>query len=632
MFPLTVLLSWISSGGASLALPSPGLAAFSPDGTVLAVLDSGRKAVAFLETSSGKLIDTIKLDQTPLGLCWGGNSRDLFITAPTAGLMLCCGRRPPRPFAKVGLRPAALAWAPRRNLLLVGDEALRAVYAVPLRGSPTPKRLLGLPGIPSSLAVDPTGEVATCVCLAPTGDATSETTSTCAALFDLPEAREPVLLRLPPGSTNARQSAFSPDGRWLFIAHTIGRIDQATEQLEGGWTNTNAISVLDVRNRKWYCTFLLDQLAEGLADPWGVVVSPGGKYLWVGISGRHTLLRIKLTKVMNWARRSLATYSGTGRAAQSYRPPSADEILGPASANRLELIRTLRPPGRGSGLFLAHAFERLRLPGKGPRSIALSPKGRLLAVPLYFSGSVALVDTRTLHVVRTIPLGGSAEQPPLSLERLGEEIFHDADRCYQGWLSCATCHPGGRSDGLNWDLLNDGIGNPKNARSLVFSYLTPPLMARGVRSDLQEAVRAGFHHILFTTPTRKEVKAVAAYLRALKPVANPFLRDPGRVSAILRGKKLFESPRTGCSSCHPPPLYTDLKMHDVGTRGESDEASAFDTPALVELWRTPPYLHNGKAATLREVLTSCNPRDRHGRTSELSDRELSDLEAFLLSL
>jgi hypothetical protein len=53
---------------------------------------------------------------------------------------------------------------------------------------------------------------------------------------------------------------------------------------------------------------------------------------------------------------------------------------------------------------------------------------------------------------------------------------------------------------------------------------------------------------------------------------------------------------------------------------------------LIELWRTAPYLHDGSAATVRDVLTTRNPRDRHGQTSDLSKQEINDLCAYLLSL
>ena len=57
-----------------------------------------------------------------------------------------------------------------------------------------------------------------------------------------------------------------------------------------------------------------------------------------------------------------------------------------------------------------------------------------------------------------------------------------------------------------------------------------------------------------------------------------------------------------------------------------------DTPTLIEVWRTAPYLHDGRAADLRSLLIEHNAQDAHGRTSALSEAELQDLLAYLLSL
>jgi cytochrome c peroxidase len=272
---------------------------------------------------------------------------------------------------------------------------------------------------------------------------------------------------------------------------------------------------------------------------------------------------------------------------------------------------------------------RSDLPGNGPRGLAVSADGRRLAVAAYFSGNVLLADPRTARVDRVVAL---PNQPPADLVRRGETVFHDATRCYQQWLSCATCHPDGRADGLNWDLLNDGIGNPKNTKSLLLSHRTPPAMSRGVRAGMETAAEAGFRRILFQRPKPDDLRAVVAYLRNVRPERSPHLVD-GRLSpGARRGKALFESRQTGCSRCHPGRLYTDLRMHDVGTRGESDREATFDTPTLIELWRTAPYLHDGRAATLREVLTSCNTNDRHGATSHLTGKEIDALVEYLHSL
>lgn len=84
---------------------------------------------------------------------------------------------------------------------------------------------------------------------------------------------------------------------------------------------------------------------------------------------------------------------------------------------------------------------------------------------------------------------------------------------------------------------------------------------------------------------------------------------------------------------HPPPLYTDLRQHAVGTHNRSDRPEdRLDTPTLIEAWRTGPYLHDGSAATLLEVLTTRNPNDEHGTTSHLTERDLADLAAYVGSL
>jgi cytochrome c peroxidase len=138
-----------------------------------------------------------------------------------------------------------------------------------------------------------------------------------------------------------------------------------------------------------------------------------------------------------------------------------------------------------------------------------------------------------------------------------------------------------------------------------------------------------------------DLDALAAFVQSLRPKPSPFRNDESLASAIERGRMIFERQDVGCASCHIPPRYTDSTMmaspfikHDVGTGDGPDEqlGSAFDTPSLRGLWDSAPYLHDGSAATLRDVLITRNPQDRHGRTSHLSEAEIRDLIAFLLSL
>ncbi|MCA9064938.1 MAG: c-type cytochrome, partial [Planctomycetaceae bacterium] len=117
----------------------------------------------------------------------------------------------------------------------------------------------------------------------------------------------------------------------------------------------------------------------------------------------------------------------------------------------------------------------------------------------------------------------------------------------------------------------------------------------------------------------------------------------GLSESARRGQALFHSEKTRCATCHSGPWYTDsgtrrdgkFLMHDVGT-GKDDPSELmeprYDTPTLLGLYRSAPYLHHGKAATLRDVLTSQNKDDQHGTTSSLNDQEIDDLVEFLKAL
>ena len=98
------------------------------------------------------------------------------------------------------------------------------------------------------------------------------------------------------------------------------------------------------------------------------------------------------------------------------------------------------------------------------------------------------------------------------------------------------------------------------------------------------------------------------------------------------GKRLFASDRVGCHKCHPPPLYTDRKVHKVGTKSPPGYSDRFDTPTLVEAWRTAPYLHGGRYVTIKELIAKGKHGKSRGRIDKLSEQEIDDLAEFVLSL
>jgi cytochrome c peroxidase len=155
-------------------------------------------------------------------------------------------------------------------------------------------------------------------------------------------------------------------------------------------------------------------------------------------------------------------------------------------------------------------------------------------------------------------------------------------------------------------------------------------MITGVRANAEDAVRSGIRYVQFASTTERKAQAIDAYLKSLKPIPSPYLVNGELSEAARAGQKLFG--KAGCVLCHSQPLYTNMSKYDVGTRTERDDHKEFDTPTLIEVWRTAPYLHDGRAVTIKEVLTKFNEDDRHGHTSELTDRQIEDLAAFVLSL
>ncbi len=152
----------------------------------------------------------------------------------------------------------------------------------------------------------------------------------------------------------------------------------------------------------------------------------------------------------------------------------------------------------------------------------------------------------------------------------------------------------------------------------------------GVRPDAESAVRAGIRHIQFAVRPEEDAVAIDEYLKSLEPVQSPFLVKGKLSKAAEQGRGVFD--KAGCASCHTPGLYTDLKKYNIGTGKGLDENQSFDTPTLIEVWRTSPYLYDGRAKTIKEVLTEYNAGDKHGKTSTLTDEEVDNLAEFILSL
>jgi len=392
-----------------------------------------------------------------------------------------------------------------------------------------------------------------------------------------------------------REIVCSGDGHWAFLTNLVSHNEVPTVQLERGWVNSNGFSVLDLTQPNRRATLLLDQLLSGATNPCGIALSKDGSRLYVSLAGIHEVAIVDLPAALTLA----------------------------ASAKTPEQIQRLEEDVE----VLASRKIARRLPagGLGPRSLAVSEATGELLVANYFSDTVTVLDAQTGELRATIPLGPPQE---MSKWRTGELMANDGRITYQNWVSCTSCHQEDTSsDGLNWDLANDGLGNAKNNKSLQDAHFSPPLMWSGVRSDLPDGVGAGQRFQGFV-PMAHITESMSEYLSHPDRAPNPWRDcDP---AAIARGQKLYTA--TGCAGCHPMPLLTDLKFHDLGFGTPNDFRNRFDTPTLRSVYRTAPYLHDGRAPTLRSLFTEHNPNDVHGRTKGLSAPELDDLIAYVRSL
>lgn len=590
---------------------------FNREGTRLAVSDRTAGLLHIVDTASGRVLRAVKLRGEPAGVAWDSNS--VFVAEYGEGTIAEVNADSGRVMRRlpVGPKPLGVAVVPSRRLLLATDFGLDTVVAVNLADGREIGRM-PVSRAPCFLAVTPDAARAVVVNSLPVGDAMDFNMAASVSILDLAGLECTAQIRLPPGAVNARCVALSADGRWAYVPHTIAHFTLPTTHLDRGWVNANGLTLLDLASRGCYATVLLDSVDDGAADPWGVAVAPDGATLWVTLAGVGEVVPLRLADL-----HALAAGSASTQRLAQVRPPSIWHEIVKTPEKRKDLEYDL------AALWSAGLIERQALPGQGARAVAVSRDGRQLAIALCFSGEVLLAPAGRPADARRVALG---VQPPPDAARRGQIAFHNANLCFQRWLTCATCHPEGRADGLNWDLLNDGIGNPKNTKSLVLSHRTPPMMSEGVRPTMAMASEKGFHFIQFQQVDAGTLKDVQEYIQSLTPEPSPWLVRGRLTAKARRGRAVFESRGTGCVNCHPAPLYTDLNKYDVGTRATLDHVNAFDTPTCIELWRTAPYLHSGEAVDLTRLFTRFNTNDQHGVTSKLPLDDLEALAEYLRSL
>jgi len=246
------------------------------------------------------------------------------------------------------------------------------------------------------------------------------------------------------------------------------------------------------------------------------------------------------------------------------------------------------------------------------------------------SGQIAVLGPDG-ELVRSIALApGDAEllaSDPAALQlRYGERAFYEATR---SGVSCASCHLHGGTDGTTHNIGGRIAAPTLDVRGLAG---TSPYLRDGSYPRLRD-----LHEVAVTEYRGYREAAgdrgatVEAWLRTL-----PLPRTSQARAPELEREGLGIFVRAGCVECHAAPAFTSLGLHAIDAvfpgAPVRTEGRLLDVPSLRGVAGSAPYLYDARAPTLRDLLTTQNPSDRHGHTQSLSAAELDALEAFLRSL
>jgi len=556
-----------------------GSITITPDGTTVYVVNPDSGSVAAIDTASATTLDEIRVGRDPRSLTLGPDGQRLYITNQASATLTILDIHPLEMHAALRVGPDPYG--------VVADPADRLVYVAASGADRIDVVDTELAQVVDTIAVQarPKG-------LAVTDDGTqlyvTHELSGVVSVLDLVQRTVLQVIDTGPESNRAQRIVVHPPTSRAYLPHI--RSNVSNPHLLFDTTLFPVLSVLDLTTEQHLLHERLDlSVVDRPANlPFDVALSADGQ-------------------------RAHIVYLGSGDMS----------VIDLAS-------RTV----------LAHLEV-----GDAPRGIVLTPDERTAYVANSLSDDVSVIDLTTFEEVTRIPTTTSPLPPQL---QRGKRLFissRSTRLSRDRWMSCESCHFDGEQDGRTW-LFPDGPRNTTNLRGLAD---TRPLHWSADRDEVQDfeftirELQAGTGLLADPHPElgpsnagrSADLDALTAFIESLQPRPSPFRYRDGTLSpAAQRGQAVFHRADIGCAACHIPPLFTDLLLHDIGTGHGPGEllGPAFDTPSLRGLWYTAPYLHDGRAPTLRDVITTHNPHDRHGHTAHLSETEVHDLVAFLISV
>ena len=314
----------------------------------------------------------------------------------------------------------------------------------------------------------------------------------------------------------------------------------------------------------------------------------------------------------------------------------------------------------------------LHLTGLTPRGIAVNDEGTYLYVQNFMTRDLECFDITGIRNGTSYSSEQVGRVSLVAKEKLsstvlkGKQVFYnsgDGRMSRDKYISCATCHDDGGHDGRTWDFTDRGEGMRN----------TPTLRGRSGMGhgfvhwsanfdeiqDFENDIRGPFGgtgfipknkfkpEVMNTLGTKKaglspELDAMAAYVASLSKIPESPYTPTAKLSAkAKKGYKVFLAEK--CYACHSGSSLTNSRvgqfyLSDVGTLSKASGKRlngvlpGVDTPSLKGLWLTAPYLHDGSAASLKDIFQSKNKAKLHGSLTGLNRTEISYLSTLLMQL
>ncbi len=593
--------------------PAPAGLAIHPDGSKLYAATPQTSEILEINTQSLAVLRRLAIPGHPTSLTLNTQGTMLYATLQqadsVAAIQLDSFTEAKR--AYVGLLPSAIAYAttPNGPQLVIANSASDNVSIL---NADTLDEITRLNSgrEPHAVAINTEGSRAIIACRLAHIPKLDQPPHSEVTVVDL--TRNRVLQRHNLNSAHLSEgTAFVPGQPYTLTPLVRVRNLVPITQVARGWVMSSGIALIQPDQASPVLQIPTDEANRFFADPSGIVVHPQGHQAYLAHGGSDCISVIDLHKLNSWI--------------QSATPYQLEQAI-----HNLELAPT---------------YVLKRIPTRrNPQQLTLSPDGSSLFVSEFLNDSILVINTSTLEPSGRITLASNGDDDPV---RRGQKMFTTASRTFQGQFSCRSCHPGGHVDGLTYDFDGDGIGdNRLDNRSLQGLAGTWPFKWNGKNPSLSVQCGPRFAKVLMRTDpfSEAELQDLSAFIESMPPARTIHASRANQplTPAQERGRATFFATKTPsgkdiprerqCSTCHLPPLYTNRQKSAIGTAAISDASDEFDTPHLLGIAASAPYLHDGRAKTLEELWTIYQTNDLHGVSSYMNKQQLNDLVEFLKTL